>query len=1056
MIRVRTIGSAEVEIGRNRITLSTEVVLALAVYLAVRAGERVTRDEVVELFWPDADAVRGRHNLRQMLYRLRKVGFRLDEEGEELRLDRGRVDCDVAWLQRGDALPPASIPIDQFTSDFLPGVGRGLSRAAQGWIDEMRTRLALHLRVAALAAIESSRREARWAEMSRWSSIVLLRDPLNEEATLAKAEAAAMLGSKAQAIGILDDYVDELGPAASRIGLPAVVLRKRISERNGSWGHPASRELKLIGREALLARLSRHLEQASSGQGAALLLVGPAGVGKSRLTIEMRAVAEIRGFRYVELRIDASAKARPFASAVSLAQRIAGLPGAAGCPPEAMALLRRVGDRHASSSAPHAPFGGDLKTGQLRWAIAECLEAVCVEQKLLVVLEDLHNIDEPSWETLCGLAPIASASRLLLHGTSRTIPHGPVEGPPGASAWMRMSVAPLPLDQTKHLVRLLASSSGTPLTDTTVSEIAASSGGNPLFVRELTTAAIAHSPTGALPASLQQLIDDRLAQLAPPSSLALRLITLLGPLATVARVRQLGAFGPVVLASVLESLEQEGIISLSKEGVLATHECWRGSVEQSLSPATRAALSLECAIVLEEDPDAGEDDPTLWRRAELHSAGGQALVAQRLYLRLGESLLSRGLASQAVTAFRRAVTDSTSPLSWSIKERLTRALLQSGALRETIAVAREELGALPTSHADEPTIRTLLLSTLVDALFRDGRCGSEEVRQLAELAEHSAVSDEAKQTAALVGMRVTYIAADSPVAQRFAMLAREASSRSGATLPGLLALLIYAAERGVPEEVDALSEQIGQLSGGLPASRAVSQSLRYRAVAHRFAGSIETAFALASEALRVALASGAIEEAEHSAMLTAFMALDECDLSTASDSLVQWRSWRKQDLMATQEHEIAHAEARLALQDGRPDACLSRFQDFLHRVRSDQTPRRQASESGCVALAAALTGHGALAQEMISLAIATIRSDTPSSQLDSATEWVARALRALGRPEESDAIAVAYLVRRKSEYDRRIPPAFETLIETRAILDADASGRVQLRDREPAFAIRAT
>ena len=51
MILVRALGASEIQIGKKKITLSAELVFALALYLCTRAGERLTRDEVTEMFW---------------------------------------------------------------------------------------------------------------------------------------------------------------------------------------------------------------------------------------------------------------------------------------------------------------------------------------------------------------------------------------------------------------------------------------------------------------------------------------------------------------------------------------------------------------------------------------------------------------------------------------------------------------------------------------------------------------------------------------------------------------------------------------------------------------------------------------------------------------------------------------------------------------------------------------------------------------------------------------------------------------------------------------------
>ena len=51
VILVRALGASEIQIGKKKITLSAELVFALALYLCTRAGERLTRDEVTEMFW---------------------------------------------------------------------------------------------------------------------------------------------------------------------------------------------------------------------------------------------------------------------------------------------------------------------------------------------------------------------------------------------------------------------------------------------------------------------------------------------------------------------------------------------------------------------------------------------------------------------------------------------------------------------------------------------------------------------------------------------------------------------------------------------------------------------------------------------------------------------------------------------------------------------------------------------------------------------------------------------------------------------------------------------
>ena len=94
-VRVRVLGASEITVGSRRVGMSTEALFALALFVTTRAGERLTRAEVLETFWPGSEEEARRHALRQMLYRLRQKGFRFAEEGEHLYLEAELVDSDV-------------------------------------------------------------------------------------------------------------------------------------------------------------------------------------------------------------------------------------------------------------------------------------------------------------------------------------------------------------------------------------------------------------------------------------------------------------------------------------------------------------------------------------------------------------------------------------------------------------------------------------------------------------------------------------------------------------------------------------------------------------------------------------------------------------------------------------------------------------------------------------------------------------------------------------------------------------------------------------------------
>src|ERR1043166_3643752 len=74
MLRLRTIGEVSVEVGSTVIDSSSPHALAALFYLIVERGKQVSRKTLADLLFPDADEQSAMHSLRQLIYRLRKLG----------------------------------------------------------------------------------------------------------------------------------------------------------------------------------------------------------------------------------------------------------------------------------------------------------------------------------------------------------------------------------------------------------------------------------------------------------------------------------------------------------------------------------------------------------------------------------------------------------------------------------------------------------------------------------------------------------------------------------------------------------------------------------------------------------------------------------------------------------------------------------------------------------------------------------------------------------------------------------------------------------------------
>lgn len=181
---------------------------------------------------------------------------------------------------------------------------------------------------------------------------------------------------------------------------------------------------RLVGREEEMAILAKHLAAASAGQGSAVLLLGEAGVGKSRLTHEVETLAVRRGTRVLRGRSVESSGApyRPIAEALLSCIRTTGPPDVPALRPF-QSILGRLIPEWREESQPTATeihrFMDDpsLLMGE---AILRLLRVLGTPSGCLVVLEDLHWADGDSLAVIEYLIDNIATEPVLLLATLRS------------------------------------------------------------------------------------------------------------------------------------------------------------------------------------------------------------------------------------------------------------------------------------------------------------------------------------------------------------------------------------------------------------------------------------------------------------------------------------------------------------------------------------------------------------------------------------------------------------------------------------------------------------
>lgn len=262
LIRRFAVQRGESETDRLR-TRKTEGLLA---WLALHRGTAFSRLALLDLFWPDEDEAAARRKLRLALHSIRQ------EIGDALEAERDQVRVVGAWVDAVDEPGPGEL-LPEFDFDWLSA-----ARADTAARYEARLRRTLDEQLACedsegardtmYALIESDPYEPRWYRSLHRTLLILERK--GEAKTLAHV-ARTRLGADCPT-ALIDTNLPTAGPRRSFVG------------RNRIFAHLMER---LLGDEEPVA----------------VTLVGPGGIGKTRLGQEVIAHAKREGLEGTFVRL---------------------------------------------------------------------------------------------------------------------------------------------------------------------------------------------------------------------------------------------------------------------------------------------------------------------------------------------------------------------------------------------------------------------------------------------------------------------------------------------------------------------------------------------------------------------------------------------------------------------------------------------------------------------------------------------------------------------------------------------------------------------------------
>ncbi len=462
-----------------------------------------------------------------------------------------------------------------------------------------------------------------------------------------------------------------------------------------------------VGRAAELAAFDAALARAQAGTGRVLLLVGPPGIGKTRLAQECAQRARVAGAEVLTGRCYEDPGAPAFwpwtqvVRAYAAGRDAATLAGELGAGAADVAALVPELHDHVPGLAPPPQVGEAQARFRLFEAVTTGLARAAARRPVVLVLEDLHGADASSLMLLRFLARSVRTAALVVVATLRDAalaPTHPLAATLGELVREQVSehlelVGLGPVEVAELMERM----TGTPTSPALAAAVQARTDGNPLYVTEvvrpLVTASGFASDEIAIPKTVRNAVAAHLGTISSAARVMLTRAALFGRefrVDLIARISEcaveeiLGPLDEAVNARIVSSTDDPGCYRF-------THVLFAESLVEALPAIERVSLHSRAALTLMRDYRAESATPEIahhWYAAGPAGDPQQAIAWAR---RAGERSLAMLAYEDAAQWHRRGLT----ALGWepaadsSVRAELLLGLGEASKRAGDVAAAKE-------------------------------------------------------------------------------------------------------------------------------------------------------------------------------------------------------------------------------------------------------------------------------------------------------------------------------------------------------------------------------
>jgi hypothetical protein len=527
-------------------------------------------------------------------------------------------------LRTLDTTARVQLPASAFVP--LPGYAPAISRPFDDWLERFRARLQRTVRRLLQEDLTILQRNSAWHLVAIAARNLLSVDPHNLSALRALVEALVVESDTAEALTAIETFLEDVGDIDSDARHEARRLRSRVSAMR-----PSAAATPLVGRSDILCLLSDAWTSAECGETQYVVLIGPAGIGKTRLSLALRDLVTSRGAVVIAHACGENDRHRPLSFFVRLSAQLLSLPGSLGISPNALAHITRLSLAEASADDSLSDaIASEIVRGEIHDALIDLIDAVSAEAPLLILVDDAHLLDPSSWAVLRSLSTRVRLRSAMLMLSVRSTAH--IQSDISLPHFRVIPVSRLSDADSRALLLALAPNRARDSAQLT--EALRLSAGNPFFLHALARHPLWANSSGDVPLDITSLAARLYHALDESTRTVLECVLALKDLATLPRIGAAAMIGDVAFLRSLRQLEEDGLIRCTGQDVRCSHDLLATALLRLIPSAVTALLRQRIASQLEiECIERGFDAALAWAAADAWTALGNSIAATRLVRR---------------------------------------------------------------------------------------------------------------------------------------------------------------------------------------------------------------------------------------------------------------------------------------------------------------------------------------------------------------------------------------------------------------------------------------